>query len=84
MCRPWFWAIIPGILAVVAVVLILTLLVIKLLWAWTIPDLFPGAVASGQVAGTISWYTAMKLAIFIAVMAGIARGAGEHRVRHKE
>ena len=44
--------------------------VIKLLWAWTIPDLFPGAVEQGLVAAEISWFTSLKLALFL----GIARG----------
>ena len=57
--------------------LVVVLLVVKLLWAWTIPDLFPGAIQQGLVAGTISWYTAFKVAIFAAVLAGLA-GARHH------
>ena len=75
MIRSWIWAAIAGVLAVFVGVLLLTLLIIKALWAWTIPDLFPGAVASGQVAGTISWYTALKVAIFVAFLAGLAQGS---------
>ena len=67
-----FWVFLSGALALVALVLIVVLLLVKLLWAWTIPDLFPGAVAQGLVAGTISWWTAFKLAIFVAVLAGLA------------
>jgi hypothetical protein len=44
----------------------------KVLWAWTIPDLFPGAVEQGLVASDISWFTALKLAIFVALLARIA------------
>jgi hypothetical protein len=47
------------------------LLLLKLLWAWTIPDIFPGAVEEGLVAETISWYTALKLAMFMAVTGGL-------------
>ena len=57
------------------------LLVIKALWAWTIPDLFPGAVAQGLVAGTLSWLTAMKVAILVAVLSGISGGAHVRRER---
>lgn len=53
---------------------VLALLLIKLLWAWTVPDLFPGAVEQGMVARSISWGTAGKIAIFIAVFSGFARG----------
>jgi hypothetical protein len=66
-------SLVPGTLFVTAVVLLLALLLVKLLWAWTVPDLFPGAVKGGLIAETISWYAAFKLAIFIAVLAGVAR-----------
>jgi hypothetical protein len=59
-----------AIVACMAFVVVLFL--IKALWAWTIPDLFPGAVAQGLVAGTVSWFTAAKIAIFAAVLAAIA------------
>jgi hypothetical protein len=53
-------------------VFVLALLLIKLVWPWTIPDLFPGAVDQGLIAREITWYTSFKLAVFVAVMAGIA------------
>jgi hypothetical protein len=62
------------IMACVAFVVVL--LLIKALWAWTVPDLFPGAVAQGLVAASISWGAAAKLAIFAAVLSGVA---GVHR-----
>ncbi len=68
----WVWAIVSGVIALVVGVFIIVLLLVKLLWSWTIPDLFPGAVAQGLVAGTISWFTALKVAIFFAVLTGVA------------
>ena len=69
---------IPGLVAVGAAVacvaFVLALLLIKVLWAWTVPDLFPGAVEQGAVARSISWATAGKLAIFVALFSGFARG----------
>jgi len=47
------------------------LLLLKLLWAWTVPDIFPGAVEQGLVARTISWYTALKIALFMSVFGGL-------------
>ena len=44
--------------------------VIKLLWAWTVPDLFPAAVEKGLVAAEISWLTSFKLALFIGLING--------------
>ena len=70
-------AAVPGLLALIALVLVVALLVVKLLWAWTIPDLFPGAVEQGLVAGTISWLTAFKVALFAAVLAGMAGVRGQ-------
>ncbi|KAF5425351.1 MAG: hypothetical protein C5S41_04060 [Candidatus Methanomarinus sp.] len=49
----------------------MALLLVKLLWVWTIPDIFPGAVEEGLVARTISWYTAFKIAIFMSVTGGL-------------
>ena len=75
MRKGLLWAaIIPGGILVVAAALAFVLLLVKLLWAWTIPDLLPGAVAQGLVAGAISWYTAFKVAIFIVFLAALARG----------
>jgi hypothetical protein len=72
MNRAWFAVIIPGLAVMIMGVFVLALLLIKLLWPWTIPDLFPGAVNQGLIAREITWYTSFKLAVFLAVMAGIA------------
>ena len=55
-------------------VVALSFFVIKLLWAWTIPDLFPGAVAQGLIAAEISWLTSFKLALFFGILTGAAKG----------
>ncbi len=72
MNKAWLAFIIPGLLAIITSVFVLALLLIKLLWPWTIPDLFPGAVDQGLIAREITWYTSFKLAIFVAVLAGIS------------
>jgi len=61
-------AIIPGIIALIIAVLVAMFFVIKLLWAWTIPDLFPGAVTQGLIAAEISWLTSFKLALFLGIL----------------
>jgi hypothetical protein len=71
-------AAIVGGLVVACLAFVVMLLMVKALWAWTIPDLFPGAVAQGLVAGTISWLTAVKIALLLAVFSGVARGANVH------
>jgi len=65
------FAVLPGL--VVGVVAV-SFLIIKLLWAWTIPDLFPGAVEQGLVAAEISWFTSFKLALFFGILTGLAKG----------
>jgi len=71
MNKTW-WIAITGVLALIAVYAVIVLLLVKLLWAWTIPDIFPGAVSQGLIAGSITWYTAFKIAVFVAVLAGLA------------
>jgi hypothetical protein len=71
MNKTW-WIVISGTLALIAVYAVIVLLLVKLLWVWTIPDIFPGAVSQGLIAGSISWYTAFKIAVFVAVLAGLA------------
>jgi hypothetical protein len=63
-------AMVAGIVAIVCIMFFIVLLLIKALWAWTVPDLFPGAVQQGLVAGSISWGTAAKVALFIAIISG--------------
>ena len=70
MNKSKLFKIIPGLIALVAGVAAVMFFVIKLLWAWTIPDLFPGAVEQGLVAAEISWLTSFKLAVFFAMLTG--------------
>ena len=44
---------------------------IKIHWAWTIPDLFPGAIEQGLIAGEISWFASLKLALFLGILSAI-------------
>ena len=72
---PWLPAVLlalPGLLFLMFMALLISLLFIKLLWEWTVPDLFPQAVAQGLVARDIGWLAAFKLALFVSVMAGIS------------
>ncbi len=72
MKKNWLLSVFPGALALMILSLVVALLMVKILWAWTIPDLFPGAVEQGLVVKSISWLTSLKLAILVAVFAGIA------------
>jgi len=60
-----------GAIVIVAVIFlaafVLSAALLKLAWPWVIPDLFPGAVASGAIARNLSWGTAFKTAVFISL-----------------
>ncbi len=71
MDKSKLFKIIPGAIALVLGVATVMFFVIKLLWAWTIPDLFPGAVEQGLIAAEISWLTSFKLALFLGIVRGI-------------
>lgn len=75
MKKIWYAAIIPAALAAAAAAVAVTLLAVKFLWSWLIPDLFPGAVEQGLVAAEISWLTAFKIALVSGIIAGLARGS---------
>jgi len=70
--------ILAGVVAA-AIVLIISLFLIKVFWSWIVPDLFPGAVEQGLIAESVSWLTTLKLAIVCAVISGAGAGHAEHR-----
>jgi len=70
---------IVGGITMACIAFIVVLFLIKILWTWTVPDLFPVAVERGFIAGSISWLTAAKIAIFVAVLSGIGSGAHVRR-----
>ena len=71
-----------GGIVIACVAFVVALLLVKALWAWTIPDLFPGAVEQGLVAGSISWLTSVKIAICAAVISGLV--GNRHTVVKKD
>lgn len=79
MKKGWLVAVIPGALALAAIVVVFMLFVIKFMWSWVVPDLFPGAVATGMVAGQITWFTAFKVALVVGILTGFGRAGGGHK-----
>jgi hypothetical protein len=80
--RLWF-GIIPGTFMLIAVALVLGLFLVKVMWAWVVPDIFPEAVNQGLVAETISWFTSFKIAIALALFSGFIGGTFRgRRFRH--
>ena len=58
------------ILIQVAIAFAISIVVFKFVWAWVVPDLFPGAVSQGLVSANVSWLGALKLAVLVGVFSG--------------
>ncbi len=54
-----------------AIVFGITIVVLKFIWGWVVPDLFPGAVAQGLIIDELSWNTSVKFALFAAIVTGV-------------
>ncbi|UCG24689.1 MAG: hypothetical protein JSW55_01435 [Chloroflexota bacterium] len=55
-----------------AVAFAIGVVLVKLLWAWTVPDLFPAAVDQGLVAADLTWLAATKVVVLVAILASTA------------
>lgn len=59
------------ILIQAAIIFSITVVVLKFLWAWVVPDLFPGAVAQGLISASLTWLTTLKFAVLVSVLTGV-------------
>jgi len=59
------------ILVTVAVTFVITVVVLKFVWAWVVPDLFPGAVAQGLIIADLTWLASVELAVLVVVLSGL-------------
>jgi hypothetical protein len=60
------------ILITVLVTFVIAVVVFKIVWAWVVPDIFPGAVDQGLLVADLTWLTAVKLALLAAVLNGFS------------
>ena len=74
-------AIAMSAVAALVVLFVLVLLLLKGLWAWIGPDLFPGAVEQGLIARHITWFAAAKVAIVLALLGALLKGNGRQHKR---
>lgn len=58
------------ILVSVVVTFVVAVIAFKIVWAWVVPDILPGAVAQGLIVEDLSWLNAAKLAVLSAVLSG--------------
>jgi hypothetical protein len=59
---------ITSILIGAAVALAVGVVLVKLLWTWTVPDLFPAAVDQGLITRDLTWLAAMKAVALVAIV----------------
>jgi len=57
-----------NILVGALVAFVIGAILIKLLWTWTIPDLFPGASAQCLISRNLTWLAALKLVAIVAIL----------------
>jgi len=60
-----------SILIQAAIAFGITVVVLKFVWAWVVADLFPGAVAQGLINADLTWLSALKFAVLVAVVTGV-------------
>ncbi len=70
--------VVVGVVTAAAIAFVVFLSLIKFLWGWTVPDLFPGAVEQGLIAKSVSWATAGKITVLAAFLSGITGGTKAH------
>ena len=63
---------ITSALITAAVVFTIGVVLVKLLWAWTVPDLFPAAVEQGLIASDLTWLAAIKTVVLVAIVSSSA------------
>jgi uncharacterized membrane protein len=59
-----------AILIAVAVTFVISVILFKFVWAWVVPDLFPGAVAQGLISADLTWLATLKLAVLVGALNG--------------
>jgi len=66
-----------AILVAVAVTFVISVIVFKFVWAWVVPDLFPGAVDQGLISANLTWLATLKLAVLVAALTGFGPALNE-------
>ncbi len=56
----------------VAIMFVIALVLFKVVWAWVVPDLFPGAVDQGLIIADLTWSASLKLAVLVGVLGGFS------------
>ncbi len=67
----WVTVVITAIIQV-AIMFVISLVLFKLVWAWVVPDLFPGAVDQGLIVAELTWSDSLKLAVLVGVLGGFS------------
>lgn len=63
---------ITSALITAAVVFAIGVVLVKVFWAWTVPDLFPGAVEQGLIVADLTWLAAIRTVVLVAIVSSSA------------
>ena len=55
-----------------AVAFAIGVVLVKVLWAWTVPDLFPAALDQGLIVAELTWLAAAKIVVLVAILVSTA------------
>jgi hypothetical protein len=56
---------------------VISMIVFKLVWAWVVPCLFPGAVAEGAASSNLTWLASVTPFVLVAVLSCFHTSLGE-------
>ncbi len=59
-----------SVFVAVTVTFVISVVIFKFVWAWVVPDLFPGAVAQGLISADLTWFATVKLAVLVTMLSG--------------
>lgn len=54
-----------------AITVVIGSLLFKLLWSWTIPEIFPAGVDQGLISREITWFAALKITGLAAILTSV-------------
>ena len=57
-----------GLILLAVAVVAVGLFIVRLVWAWVVPDIFAGAVDAGLVVSSLTWIQAAKIGILVSVL----------------
>jgi hypothetical protein len=64
-----------GLIALLAILIVVSAFLISWAWGWVVPDVFSGAVAQGILPASLTLWQAFKLSILFTILGVTGRGS---------